>query len=331
MVKVTVIGGGTGTYTVLMGLKKFSNLSLKAIVTATDSGGSTGRLRDEYGILPVGDIRQCMAALSENGNGNSILRKLLSYRFDKGELEGHNFGNLLLAATTNILGSEEKAIKEMSKILNIKGEVIPITNDDIDLVAEYENGDVLVGEGNIDEPNNKHDSCLRISNIRTQPKAKITQSAQDAITNSDYIILGPGDLYTSTLSNFVVDGAKEVMKRTKAKVIFIVSLMTKHGQTTNFKAQNYVDEVTKYIGKIPDYVIVNNQEMSDFVKSLYEKEEATPVEDNIDPTLKSHVIRADVGSEKIIQRNGNDNVKRSLIRHDSNKLAHVLVDIMMDN
>ena len=146
MIKVTVIGGGTGTYTVLIGLKKFSNLELKAIVTATDNGGSTGRLRDEYGILPVGDIRQCMAALAENGNGNNIIRELLTYRFEKGELKGHNFGNLLIAAITDVLGSEDKAIEELSKVLNIKGQIIPISTDDVDLVAEYSNGEVLVGE-----------------------------------------------------------------------------------------------------------------------------------------------------------------------------------------
>ncbi len=331
MIKATVIGGGTGTYTILTGLKKYSNLDLKAIVNATDSGGSTGRLRDEYGILPVGDIRQCMVALAENGNGNNILRKLLSYRFDKGELEGHNFGNLLITALTESLGSEEKAIKELSRVFNIKGEIITISNDDIDLVAEYDNEEVLVGESKIDQPDKKHDSGSKIINIKSQPKSSISERARKAILDSHYIILGPGDLYTSTLCNFVVGEAPESLQKSKAKLIFVVSLMTRKGQTNGLTAQGYLNEVIKYTGRIPNYVIVNNTKFSPKVRDLYKEENAHPVVDDLDPTLKIQVIRDNVASEKLIKQEDHDPVKRSLVRHDSDKLARVLVNIMMNN
>lgn len=331
MIKTTVIGGGTGTYTVLAGLKKYSNLDLKAIVNATDSGGSTGRLRDEYGILPVGDIRQCMVALAENGNGNNVLRKLLSYRFDKGELKGHNFGNLLITAITESLGNEDKAIKELSKVFNIKGDIITISNDNIDLVAEYDNGEVLVGESKIDQPDKKHDLSSKIINIKSQPKSSISERARTAILDSHYIILGPGDLYTSTLCNFVVGGAPESLQKSNAKLILVVSLMTRNGQTNDLTAQGYLNEVIKYTGRIPNYVIVNNTKFSPKVRDLYKEKNSYPVVDNLDPTLKIKVIRENVASEKLIKQEDHDPVKRSLVRHDSNKLARVLVNIMMNS
>jgi uncharacterized cofD-like protein len=329
MSKVTVIGGGTGSYTVLSGLKKYSQLELKAIINATDSGGSTGRLRDEYGILPVGDIRQCMVALAGNGNGNSLLRQLLMYRFPKGELKGHNFGNLFIAALSDILGSDTEALKELSKILNIKGEIVPITEEDIDLVAEYDNGEVLVGEANIDEPNSKHDNSSRITDLRIQPHAKISKRAYEIIRDSEYIILGPGDLYTSILSNIVVDGAGEAIRKSGAKLIFIINLMSKHGLTNKLTAQGYIDELNKYLSRIPDFIIVNNSPFPDTILKEYSKENAFPVKDDIDPTLKSEIIRKDIASHKILERKKEDKVKRSLIRHDSDKLARIILDIIL--
>lgn len=178
MKNIVVIGGGTGTYTVLTGLKKYPELSLKAIVGVTDSGGSTGKLRDEFGILPVGDFRQAIVALSEEGNGENLLRDLFLYRFEKGSgLAGHNFGNLLLTALTDILGSEAKAITAAGKILRINGEVIMVSTDNVDLVAEYDDGSVLVGEAHIDEPDKRHNSNAKIKSLRIQPITKVSEKA----------------------------------------------------------------------------------------------------------------------------------------------------------
>ncbi len=219
MKRIVVIGGGTGTYTVLSAIKHIENIDITAIVSSADSGGSTGVLRDEFGKLPVGDFRQCLVALSEDGNGNNILRRLFEYRFSKGGpgLEGHNFGNLLITALTEILGSEEEAFRKASRILNIQGRVFPITFDDIQLIAQYENGSVAFGESMIDEPESSHDGTMRISRLWVQPKAKIFDKSKEAISEADYIIMGPGDLYTSLLANIVVDGVSDAIKKSHAK------------------------------------------------------------------------------------------------------------------
>jgi len=321
---VVVIGGGTGSYTVLSGLKKLEALSLKAIVTVTDSGGSSGRLRDEYGILPVGDIRQSLVALAEGKNGDSLLRKLFLYRFDRGDMDGHNFGNLFLTAMTDILGSEEKAIAYTSRVLKIKGEVIPVTNKDIDLVAEYADGSVLVGEANIDEPNEKHDRTSRITSLRVQPSARISGKARDAIQESDCIILGPGDLYSSLLSNFAVGGVKKAIASSRAKFIYVVNIMTKYGQTHGYTAADHVREVRKYAGRTPDMVIINDSPPPTSLLKPYKVEHAFPVVDDLDDQFKNITVRKDILSTHRVKSIKGDRVKRSLVRHDSGKLAKVL-------
>src|SRR3989344_1853527 len=206
MKRIVVIGGGTGTYTVLSAIKHIKDIDITAIVTSADSGGSTGVLRDHFGQLPVGDFRQCLVALADEGNGDNILRDLFQYRFSKGGsgLEGHNFGNLLIAVLRDILGSEEEAFRKASKILNVKGRVFPVTYDDIQLVAKYSDGSIGYGEAMIDEPPPTHDGSMKIEQLWVQPKAKINKKAKEALEAAHYIILGPGDLYTSILANIVI-------------------------------------------------------------------------------------------------------------------------------
>jgi uncharacterized cofD-like protein len=327
---VVVIGGGTGTYTVLSGLKKYDDLKLKVIVNVTDSGGSTGKLRDQFGILPVGDFRQALVALAEEGNGNNLLRELFLYRFEKGEgLKGHNFGNLLLTALTDILGSEQRAIRAASKILRIKGEVIMVAQDDVDLVAEYEDGSVLVGEAAIDEPNEKHNSEVKIKKLRIQPLTEMSEKATEALNDAEYIVIGPGDLYTSLLSNIVVPGVSEVIKKSKAKIIYIPNLMTKYGQTHGFKGSDFVEEMKKYIGKYPEIVLTNNAPLPKEAIQRYKESHEFPVVDDLDGK-KYEVVRKDLLNNEIIERKEEDVdiVKRSLIRHDSHKLADELYNII---
>lgn len=328
--KVTVIGGGTGSFTVLSGLKHLESIDISAIIAVTDSGGSSGRLRDEYGILPVGDIRQALVALADANNGDTLMRKLFLYRFDRGDMEGHNFGNLFLTAMTDILGSEEKAIRYVSKVLKIKGSIIPITNKDIDLVAEYTDGSVLVGEAFIDMPDAKHDCTQKITKLKIQPAAEISTPAKEAILRSDTIILGPGDLYTSLLANFTVKGAKQALSSSKAQFIYITNLMSKYGQTHGMTARDHVEEVAKYAGRYPDKIIVSNDPLSTSILKRYEEEGAYPVIDDLSPDYDDITIRESIISRSVVPKVKGDSVNRSLIRHDSIKLANILKSIIFD-
>jgi uncharacterized cofD-like protein len=202
MKKATVIGGGTGTFVVLSGLKNM-HLDLGVIVTMMDSGGSTGRLRDQLGVLPPGDLRQCLVALSE---APELWRKLFLYRFEKGDFEGHNFGNIFLSALEKVSSDYNQVLETASYVLKTKGKVIPVTLDKAHLCAEYENGTVLKGEGLIDENNGE---TSRIRRAFLEPVPRVNPLAVDRIRESDYIVIGPGDLYTSIIPVLLVPGMKE--------------------------------------------------------------------------------------------------------------------------
>ena len=212
---IVCIGGGTGTFVVLKGLKEFYT-NLSAIVTMSDSGGSNKRIRDEFGLLPTSDIRQCLVALSSENGGAGLLRKLFMYRFEKGQgISGMTFGNLFMAALSDILGSQEEAIRQTGKVLNIKGQVIPVSFTDTNLVAEYEDGTTISGEHFIDEP--PHDGKTKITNIYLTPHAIANPEACQAIEMADLIVLGPGDLYTSLVPNLLVKGISDSLKQSNAK------------------------------------------------------------------------------------------------------------------
>ena len=326
--EIVVIGGGTGTHTVLSGLKKFvPDVSLKAVITMADSGGSTGRLRDEFGYLPVGDVRMALTALaSEAPDHEELLRQLFLYRFDKGgDLSGHSFGNLFLVALTDILGSEEEAIRVASRVLRIKGEVIPVTTDDVHLVAEYADGVVVEGETHIDEPESSRDT-QRIVNFYTTPKGTVTDAAKHALAHADVIVLGPGDLYTSVLATCVVDDVARIIQESPAKLTYVSNLMTKFGQTNGMGLSHHVKELTKYIKRNPDFVMVNTTTLPPDLLKQYKKEGEYPIVDDGD-TLDTRVIRGDfLASEEVITQKG-DTLKRSLIRHDSKKLAKAIIKL----
>jgi uncharacterized cofD-like protein len=330
MKNITVIGGGTGSFAILSGLKKLQNVHLSAIVPSTDSGGSTGRLRDEFGYLPVGDVRQCLVALAENDEEGMLLRKLFSYRFEKGEsgLKGHNFGNLFLTALSDILGDEVKSIKAAQKLLNIQGDVYPVTLQKCDLVAEYENGEIIKGEHLIDEPSYPHDGRLKIVKLYTDPYVDTHQNVKDVINNSDLIVMGPGDLYTSILANIVVDGISEIIRNSKAKVLYNLNLVTKFGQTYMFKASDHVKEIAKYLGREPDYVLVNKEKLPEEILEKYRLQNDYPVENDIEG--KPGVIMADLlANEEIVTPKG-DVLVRSLIRHDSDAVAKIVGEILKE-
>jgi uncharacterized cofD-like protein len=308
--RIVVIGGGTGVFTVLTGLRKYP-AELSAIVTMADDGGSTGMLREDFGMLPPGDVRRALVALSKTED--EILSSLFSYRFEEGVgLNGHSFGNLMLAALERVTGSFERAIEAASRILGVEGNVIPVTLASANLVAELENGQVVRGETNIDIPS--HDGRVRIKNIWLEPTAKINPSAKKAILNADLVVVGPGDLYTSVLPNLLVKGLALALKKTKAKVVYVTNLMTKFGETNNFLASDFSNAIQKYIGKdILDYVVANSERPSLTRLRAYVKEQASFVElDKGNFPRKPLLVSAPLARSK------------GFIRHDPEKLARVL-------
>ncbi|MFT7507241.1 MAG: putative cofD-like protein [Acidimicrobiales bacterium] len=326
---IVVIGGGTGTHPVLQGLKKYKDdIFITAVISMADSGGSTGRLRDEFGQLPVGDVRMALTALaSDVDEHDHLLRELFLHRFDKGEgLNGHNFGNLLIVALTEILGSEEEAVKAAARILRIRGRVLPVTADKVDIVAEYDDGVVVKGEHDIDEPPEERYEH-HIEKFTTEPKGVITDDAREAILNADLVLLGPGDLYASLFANCVIGGVSAAILQSNAKFVFAANLMTRPGQTHGMTVADHVSEVEKYVGKIPDVVVVNTGEVPEHLLTKYADAFQFPVVDDADK-LDCEVIRAELlSTEEVIKRKG-DVLQRSLVRGDGEKFAKLLVELV---
>ncbi len=324
--KVVCIGGGTGTFVALRGLKQYP-LSLTAIVTMSDSGGSNRRIRDEFGLLPTSDIRQCLVALSDENGGIGILRKLFMYRFEKGQgIAGMTFGNLFMAALTDIMGSQDEAIKQTGKVLRIKGAVIPVTLTETNLYATYEDGTTVTEEHLIDEPT--HDGTLKITDVSLKPNAKANPEAIAAIKNADMVVIGPGDLYTSLLPNLLVDGIAKALKETKAEIVYVLNLMTKFGQTYNFTAVDHVNAVEKIIGQSIDHVLVNTAPLSPKALEVYAKAHEAPVIDNLPRNSYYKVRTGKLVSNTLYKKSSSDALIRSLIRHSSDRLAEALAGII---
>ncbi len=320
---IVVISGGTGGFTVLSGLKKY-DCNISAIVTMADSGGSSGKLRDEYGVLPPGDIRQCLVALSTS---DRVMRDLFNYRFESGSLKGQSFGNIFLTALTKIKRDFRDAVEEAGNILRIKGKVIPVTTAKTHLHAILEDKTEIKGEHNIDEP--EHDGTLRIEKVFLHPKAKANPDAIEAIRNADAIVIGPGDLYTSIIPNILVKGIPEAIKESKAVKILVCNLMTKYGQTNNFSAEDHVNVLEKYLNDGLDYAIVNVQEPPKESLEKYEKKH------NVEPVRitgkemnkKIKIVKANLLKNSVAKSQKGDTLMRSLIRHDPDKLARQIMKL----
>ncbi|MFH1462656.1 MAG: gluconeogenesis factor YvcK family protein [bacterium] len=326
MKKIVCLGGGTGVSVVLSGLKKYP-ISLSAIVSMADSGGSNRIIRDEFGLLPTSDLRQCFVALAEDNNhSEQSLRKLFMYRFHKGKrFNGMTFGNLFMAALTDIFGSQIEAIKRTSRILKIKGRVLPVTLDMSNLVAVYENGRKVIGEHLIDEP--KHKGSLKIKEVYLKPKAKAYSEAVKAILEADLVVIGPGDLYTSLAANLLVKGITKAVRNSQAKIIYILNLMTRYGQTYDFTAKNHIEVLEKLLGRnCLDFVLVNSQPIPRTALEKYQKGHEFPVVDDLKNNYFK-VIRADLLSKKPTKKVSGDVLKRSLARHDSDKLAKIILKL----
>ena len=325
--KICVIGGGTGTYNALLGLKAYP-VELSVIVTMMDSGGSNRVIRDEFGLLPTSDLRQVMVALASEET-DKLLRELFTYRYNAGTgISGMTFGNLFMAALTDILHSQEKALKETCKLLHVKGEILPVTYSDTHLVARYANGKQVLGEHNIDEPCEEN-MGHRIVEVEVFPPAKANPKAVSAIKNADLILLGPGDLYTSILSNIVISGIATAIKNSKAKKVFVMNLMTRHGQTDGFSAKDHLREMEKYLGCSLDVVIVNKgRSFPPGVLGRYKEEKKYPVKDDLNGEKKLKVLRGSFVSKTVFEKAKGDSLTRSLIRHDAKTLAKAIISLL---
>lgn len=321
MKKIVTIGGGTGSFTVLSGLKHVPGISLTALVSMADDGGSTGTLRDELGVLPPGDVRQCLVALSEHSD---VVRKLMSYRFHEGSLSGHNFGNIFLAALEKVSGDFVHGVQIASEILKVKGKVIPVTSNKADLIVSLNNNRFLIGEN---ELNHADFQEIGIKMMSYKQEVMLNDHARKAILEADYIILGPGNYYCSLVPILIVEGFKETLHESKAKLILPVNLTNKHGHTMHWKVSDYVADIERYLARSPDVILINNEQPSSEQIEVYKLEEGDGVLVDDDYT-KENALRAPLLSHAVIQKTEGDAIHslRSFIRHDGSKLADAIKD-----
>lgn len=312
MRNIVTIGGGTGTFVVLSALKDFP-VRLTAIVSMSDDGGSTGILRDHYGVLPPGDVRRALVALSES---SEMMRELFNYRFTNGGLNGHSFGNLFLSTLEKVTGDFDKALKETSRLLNIKGEVVPVTLDDVRLLARLNDGKLLYGETHIDIPKTKNRSGIK--KVWLEPEGKLNPRVGKVLQKADLIVICPGDLYTSIIPNLLVKGMRQEIRKSKAKKVYFCSLMTKAGETNGFKAEDFLNKLEEYIGEgVLDYAVFNNKKPSQKVLKAYRLEKAKHV---MPPKGKSRKGTKYILADLL-------NVKGGIVRHNPRKLSEIVMSI----
>lgn len=307
---ITVLGGGTGLSVLLRGIKGVTS-NVTAIVTVADDGGSSGRIRQDLGQIPPGDLRNCLVALADT---EPLMEKLFQHRFGgEGGLAGHNFGNLFIAAMTEVLGDVEKALQESSKVLAVRGRVLPASTQRVRLLAEMTDGTRVEGESQIPL------MAKEIRQVYLLPEdVKPVESALEAIRDADAVILGPGSLYTSVLPNLLVQGVAETLRNSQAVKIYICNVMTQPGETDGYTASRHVKAILDHVGPgVIDYVLVNNQRVAESLKERYALQGAFPVEPDVQniEALGVKVMEADVISET------------NLVRHDPVKLSRTIMSM----
>jgi uncharacterized cofD-like protein len=314
--KIVTIGGGIGQFTLLKSLRRIENIDITSVVSMVDSGGSTGRLRDEFGVLPPGDVLMCLIALSSHENARQVLQTRFKYNE---RLKNHNAGNLLLTFLAQYLsGDFGAAVEALGEILDVQGSVLPVTLDKATLAAELADGSLIFGESTIDMTHDSRKNKIKRvflaphhGEVRVNPRA-----AQDVAT-ADHIIIGPGDLYTSIVPNFIVDGMKEAFFRTSAHITYVTNIMTKFTETDGFKTSDFVKTVENYIGKKVNMVICNNERPEPRVLTAYEKEQAAPVPVDVPDDWGGRLIR-----QFDLLTAG------EFARHDPKKLAEAIKEVL---
>ncbi|WP_432454269.1 gluconeogenesis factor YvcK family protein [Agarivorans sp. QJM3NY_29] len=321
LLSIATIGGGSGHFVLLSALRDNQQLAISAIVSMTDSGGSTGRLRDELGILPPGDILKCVLALSPY---RELARKLLLKRFTKGKrLTGHSAGNMLLTMLSQYSGSFSEGIQGLAQMLDVEGEILPVTVDKSTLVAELTSGERVFGESAIDLP--RGDQREKIANVFLVPhhaeQVRVYPPVIERINSVKAIILGPGDLYTSIIPNLLVPGVKQAMMSSQAKLIYVSNIMTKFGETDGYNLEQFIDELEHYLGRALDVVVVNQHIPNPNMIASYNLERAQVVAvDNLEALQQRYqVIYTDLIDDD-----------STIVRHDSEKLANALSPYLSD-
>ncbi|MCB2305238.1 YvcK family protein [Clostridium estertheticum] len=315
--KIVVIGGGTGLSTMLRGLKKYTN-NITAIVTVADDGGGSGVLREDLGILPPGDIRNCILALADT---EPLMDELLQYRFKDGRLKDQSFGNLFLAAMDGISNNFEEAVQKMSSVLAVTGRVIPVTLDNMTLKAKLKNGNIIDGESNI--PKGVIDNKSPIDEVFIEPTdARALKEALVAINEADAVILGPGSLYTSIIPNLLVKEIRNALYKTKSIRIYVSNIMTQPGESDNYTVNDHIKAINRHAkGKVVDYVLVNTGKISSELELRYRNDNSNMVIINEEEIKKQGIglIRSDFVK-----------IGKGHIRHDTEKLATILVETIME-
>ena len=310
--KITVIGGGHGLSTMLRGLKAYTE-NLAAVVTVADDGGGSGRLREDLGMLPPGDIRNCMAALA---NTEPVMRELLNYRFSDGVLAGQSFGNLFLAAMNGISPSFDVAVQRMSQVLAVTGCVLPVTTADVQLEAEFENGASVVGESKIFRCKKEQDCRIRRVRLRPEHPRALSQ-ALDAIREADVIVLGPGSLYTSIIPNLLVDGIPEAIRESRALKIYVCNVMTQDGETEGYSVADHIEALFQHGGRrLFDLCLANSAPVPPEIAARYALEGAEPIrcDEDICRLLGVEVLQRPIAT-----------VEDGFVRHAPDALARELM------
>ena len=312
--RIAAIGGGTGLSTLLRGLKRYTK-NITAIVTVADDGGGSGRLRQDLGMLPPGDIRNCLEALA---NAEPLMAQLMHYRFPEGELAGQSFGNLFLAALNGIMPSFDRAVESLSQVLAITGRVLPVTNENIQLEAEFENGARVVGESRIFQCKQEQDCRIRRVNLLPgRPKA--LPEAVEAIREAEMVVLAPGSLYTSIIPNLLVEGVVEAICRSEALKIYVCNIMTQEGETEGYTAADHVDALLSHGAPgLVDLCLANSAPVRPGLVEKYREEDAAPI------LVDRERIRA-MGlelEEYPVASEGGD-----YARHDPDRLAAAVLDV----
>lgn len=322
--KYVVIGGGTGSFVLLSGLKQYTS-QLTALVNMVDDGGSSGQLRDELGVLPPGDIRQCLVALSESPK----VRDLFSYRFADGPMKGHAFGNLFLTALEKMSGDFAAAVELASAVLHITGKVVPITLSNINLALKTADGKVTKGEDNVGNTNFSQPR----PELWLEPESTINPKAQIAIEEADVLIVAPGNLYGSIAPALIVPGVAEAITASQAKKVYVCNLVTKPGQTDNFGVHDFAAEIERFVGQpFLDFVLYNTHPPSQELlqKYAHDGEYAVAVDDKALKQASYEAVGANLLANGVTQTSGPEDAlqrTRTLIRHDSDKVARQIMKI----
>ena len=318
--RVVALGGGTGLSTLLRGLKKYTG-NLTAIVTVADDGGSSGRLRKEYRILPPGDFRQCITALADV---EPLMTTLFQHRFKEGSLNGHSFGNLFIMAMAEITGDFEHAIRESGRVLAVRGQIVPSTLRDVTLIAEMADGETRIGESSIPHANGNGDgdghggvaTATAIKRVFLQPESTINPEAEEAILNAEMITVGPGSLYTSILPNLVVDGMAEALKASPAIKVFICNVATQPGETDFFRVSDHLKAIENHLGtNIFDFVVVNSNNNFPLPSSAQTAGIKRVVYDPATVNQRSiHAVLVDVVNPRISTHHDPDKLARAIMK-----------------